>query len=581
MVLAKRKNLWTKQQLRQHVQVVSGELPPSIVFYHATYLNNGLKKWVTSNIWVYEDRIVYVGDDLPEKHPSTEWIDCEGQYLVPGYIEPHAHPFQLYNPLTLARYASERGTTTLMNDNLLFLLGLSQKKALTLIEKLDEFPVSMYWWARYDSQTQLIDEEAITNKNMKEWLSHPLVIQGGELTAWPDVLGGDDEILEWMQETRRLGKPVEGHLPGASLSTLTKMGLLGVSCDHEAMTGEEALRRLEMGMVTSLRYSSIRPDLPVILESLLKKEVTSFERVMMNTDGSTPSFLEQGMTDKLISIALEKGVPAEDAYSMVSYNVANHYGISDTHGMIAPGRLAHINILESRDRPLPVSVLAKGEWVKRDGVEMEQDWSFNWEENGLVPIEDEWELKANDLTFSGPAGIEMINAVITKPYNLSVETSVDELPADSDESFIMLLSREGEWRVNTIIKGFANKVKGFASSFSNTGDYILIGKKKADMIAAFNRVREIGGGISLIEDGVVIAEIQLPLMGKMSELPMEDVIRVEKKMISELEKRGYSFGDPVYSLLFFSSTHLPFIRLTQQGIYDVKRKMVLFPSIMR
>ncbi len=579
--MAKRKNLWTKQQLRQHVQVVSGELPPSIVFYHATYLNNGLKKWVTSNIWVYEDRIVYVGDDLPEKHPSTEWIDCEGQYLVPGYIEPHAHPFQLYNPLTLARYASERGTTTLMNDNLLFLLGLSQKKALTLIEKLDEFPVSMYWWARYDSQTQLIDEEAITNKNMKEWLSHPLVIQGGELTAWPDVLGGDDEILEWMQETRRLGKPVEGHLPGASLSTLTKMGLLGVSCDHEAMTGEEALRRLEMGMVTSLRYSSIRPDLPVILESLLKKEVTSFERVMMNTDGSTPSFLEQGMTDKLISIALEKGVPAEDAYSMVSYNVANHYGISDTHGMIAPGRLAHINILESRDRPLPVSVLAKGEWVKRDGVEMEQDWSFNWEENGLVPIEDEWELKANDLTFSGPAGIEMINAVITKPYNLSVETSVDELPADSDESFIMLLSREGEWRVNTIIKGFANKVKGFASSFSNTGDYILIGKKKADMIAAFNRVREIGGGISLIEDGVVIAEIQLPLMGKMSELPMEDVIRVEKKMISELEKRGYSFGDPVYSLLFFSSTHLPFIRLTQQGIYDVKRKMVLFPSIMR
>lgn len=581
MVLAKRKNLWTKQQLRQHVQVVSGELPPSIVFYHATYLNNGLKKWVTSNIWVYEDRIVYVGDDLPEKHPSTQWIDCEGQYLVPGYIEPHAHPFQLYNPLTLARYASERGTTTLMNDNLLFLLGLSQKKALTLIEKLDEFPVSMYWWARYDSQTQLLDEEAITNKNMKEWLSHPLVIQGGELTAWPDVLGGDDEILEWMQETRRLGKPVEGHLPGASLSTLTKMGLLGVSCDHEAMTGEEALRRLEMGMVTSLRYSSIRPDLPVILESLLKKEVTSFDRVMMNTDGSTPSFLEQGMTDKLISIALEKGVPAEDAYSMVSYNVANHYGISDTHGMIAPGRLAHINILESRDRPLPVSVLAKGEWVKRDGVEMERDWFFNWEEHGLVPIEDEWELKSNDLTFSGPAGIEMINAVITKPYNLSVETSVDELPAESDESFIMLLSREGEWRVNTIIKGFANKVKGFASSFSNTGDYILIGKKKADMIAAFNRVREIGGGISLIEDGEVIAEIQLPLMGKMSELPMEEVIRVEKKMIAELEKRGYSFGDPVYSLLFFSSTHLPFIRLTQQGIYDVKRKMVLFPSIMR
>ena len=79
----------------------------------------------------------------------------------------------------------------------------------------------------------------------------------------------------------------------------------------------------------------------------------------MNTDGSTPSFLENGTTDKLIEMALEKGVRAEDAYSMVSYNVANHYGISDTHGMIAPGRVAHINILESKEKPLPVSVLAR------------------------------------------------------------------------------------------------------------------------------------------------------------------------------------------------------------------------------
>ncbi|WP_270182728.1 adenine deaminase C-terminal domain-containing protein [Alkalihalobacillus sp. CinArs1] len=579
--MPKRNYLWTKQQLRQQVQVVSGELPPSIVLTNATYLNNALKKWITSHIWIYKDRIVYVGDELPEKHSATEWIDCEGSYLVPGYIEPHAHPFQLYNPLSLARYASNRGTTTMINDNLFFLLGLPQKKALTMLDELDKFPVSMFWWARYDSQTQLLNEETITNKKVKEWLTHPLVIQGGELTAWPDVIAGDDEILEWMQETHRLGKPVEGHLPGASLKTLTKMGLYGVSCDHEAMTGEEALRRLEMGMMTSLRYSSIRPDLPVILESLIEKGVDCFDRVMMNTDGSTPSFLEQGFTDKLISIALEKGVPVEDAYAMVSYNVANHYGITDTHGMIAPGRLAHLNFLESKHNPTPVSVLARGEWIKKDGEEVYDEWSFDWEDHGLVLNEQNWGLEEDDLTFSGPAGIEMINAVITKPYNLSYETAVDELPTDHDESFMMLLSKEGKWRVNTVVKGFANKVKGFASSFSNSGDFILIGKKKSDMVAALERVRSIGGGIVLVEDGEVVVEIELPLMGKMSPLPLEDVIEQEKKMVTELKERGYPFGDPVYSLLFFSSTHLPFVRLTQQGIYDVKRKTVLFPAIMR
>ena len=45
-------------------------------------------------------------------------IDCTGQVLVPGYIEPHCHPFQLYNPHSLSNYASSFGTTTLINDNL-------------------------------------------------------------------------------------------------------------------------------------------------------------------------------------------------------------------------------------------------------------------------------------------------------------------------------------------------------------------------------------------------------------------------------------------------------------------------------
>lgn len=87
----------------------------------------------------------------------------------------------------------------------------------------------------------------------------------------------------------------------------------------------------------------------------------------------------------------------------------------------------------------------------------------------------------------------MVNDVITKPYSVTYDVSVDELPTDHNESFLVLLDRKGEWRTNTIVKGFADKVMGFASSFSNTGDIILIGKNKEDMAIAFNRMKEIGG----------------------------------------------------------------------------------------
>ncbi|MDV2687628.1 adenine deaminase C-terminal domain-containing protein, partial [Alkalihalophilus lindianensis] len=69
--------------------------------------------------------------------------------------------------------------------------------------------------------------------------------------------------------------------------------------------------------------------------------------------------------------------------------------------------------------------------------------------------------------------------------------------------------------------------------------------------------------------------------GVMTDLPLEALMIQEKRLFAELVKRGYAFSDPIYSLLFFSSTHLPYIRVTQQGMYDVMNKTVLFPTIMR
>lgn len=85
----------------------------------------------------------------------------------------------------------------------------------------------------------------------------------------------------------------------------------------------------------------------------------------------------------------------------------------------------------------------------------------------------------------------------------------------------------------------------------------------------------------LVEEGEVLAEISLPLAGGMSDAPMEQLIQQETNLRHLLFERGYSFGDPVYTLLFLSSTHLPYIRITPRGIYDVMNKTVLFPSIMR
>ena len=101
------------------------------------------------------------------------------------------------------------------------------------------------------------------------------------------------------------------------------------------------------------------------------------------------------------------------------------------------------------------------------------------------------------------------------------------------------------------------------------------------MIRAFKRMKEIRGGIVIVENGEIAKEISLPLKGIMSNKKIEDLIVEEKSFVAYLREKGYRFEDPIHSLLFFSTTHLPYIRITPQGMYDVMNKMVLFPTIMR
>ncbi|MET3697673.1 adenine deaminase [Bacillus oleivorans] len=575
-------NNWRIKQHREHTSIIDGAKSPTLLLKNARYLHPYLKKWLSGQIWIYQDRIVYVGEKLPERLEECEIIDCTDSLLVPGYIEPHAHPFQVYNPLSLANYASQTGTTALINDSLVLALLNDKKKAFSLLDEFKKLPVSMYWWCRFDSQTELFREETIfSHETIQAWIEREDVIQGGELTSWPRLMAGDDSLLHWIQEIKRNRKRIEGHFPGASEKTLVKLKLLGADADHESMTGQEVWNRLQHGYAVALRYSSIRPDLPILLKEMKELGIEHFDQVFFTTDGSTPSFYKEGMIDLMIKMALEEGIPPIEAYLMASFNVARYYQIDDLYGSITTGRVANINFLHSEADPTPHSVLAKGQWVKRNGDNTFGDYPINWSNYGLKPYESNWELTMDDLQFSMAMGIEMVNAVITKPYSANLDLSVESLSDDHDQCFFMLVDRKGRWKVNTVLKGFAHHIGGFASSFSISGDLILIGKHKSDMLLACRRLKELGGGIVLTENGKVLHEIPLPLNGVISDKRMEEIMEEETKLKVLLEERGYRFGDPIYTLLFFSSTHLPYIRITQQGLFDVMKKMVLFPSVIR
>ncbi|MBB4825541.1 adenine deaminase [Sporosarcina luteola] len=572
--------MWNQKEIFEQIEIIDGKQAPSLVIQNATYLHSIFKKWMTGHIWIAGDRILYVGPKMPVKLEETEIIDATGKRIVPGYIEPHVHPFQLYNPETFAQYAGRLGTTTFLADNLTFFMMLGNEKAFKIIEQLNDLPFTFYWWARFDSQTVLQREKELFNrKDIQEWIERKDVLMGGELTGWPRLLNGDQTMLDAMEAAKQAGKKIEGHFPGASDRTLARMKLLGTDGDHEAMTAEEVERRLLQGYAVTLRHSSIRPDLPVMLRDIVESKWDVFDHLMMTTDGSTPSFHLDGVMDKCIQAALDAGVPPIDAYLMASYNVARYYGIDHIQGVIATGRYATLNFLDDERNPVPTDVLSKGVWLLRDG---QPTVSFDKVDWSLIPaFKPAFDLSEQDFEEFSRVGIEMVNDVITKPYESNLDVTGAALAAGHAESFLMLVDRQGAWRVNTLIKGFATHVEGMASSYSNTGDIILIGKDKHAMLQAFTEMKKLGGGMVLIEDGQVVASIPLPIGGGLSSENVELLISQEKEFKEALAERGYSFGDAVYTFLFLQSTHLPYVRITQNGLYNVLKNKVIFPATGR
>lgn len=569
-----------QQTIFKHLQIINGKEVPDLIIQNACYLHSMLKKWVTGNIWISGDRIVYTGERMPAMMDDAEIIDATGKKIVPGYIEPHVHPFQLYNPETFAEFAGRRGTTTFLCDNLTFFMLLGNEKAFALLEQLNELPFSYYWWARFDSQTVLHNEKEVFNqKDIGEWLKRSDVLMGGELTGWPRLMNGDQEMMASLIAAKKAGKKIEGHFPGASERTLARMKLIGTDGDHEAMTIEEVEARLLHGYAVTLRHSSIRPDLPILLKGVLDKELDVFDHLMMTTDGSTPSFHLDGVMDKCIQVALDAGVEPIDAYLMASYNVARYYDISDMHGVIATGRYATFNFLENERNPVPTDVLSKGQWLLKDSVPVTNFKSVDW--TSIPKLNLHFDLNETDFDFTDDIGIEMVNDVITKPYKVALDRSADRLSDEQDESFLLLIDRNGKWRLNTFIKGFANGIQGFASSYSNTGDIILIGKDKSQMLQAFREMKKMDGGMVLMEDGEKIACLELPIAGGLSALPVDKLIEEEIQLKNALRERGYHHGDAVYTFLFLQSTHLPYVRATQLGLYNVMKNEILIPVTER
>lgn len=574
-----------KEEYKRLVRVARGQEPADIYLRGGTVINVYTRELCRANVAICGNRIAYVGESDAMRGPETVEIDAVGRFLCPGYLEPHAHPFPTQVLFPLAEQALARGTTAMVCDNLFLFQVLNEDGLKRLVDDLVQLPVKIFWSARLDPQTSCGEARAkFDPARVSAFLASPAVRQVGELTDWPALLAGDDQWVENMCTAQKMGKRAEGHAPGASWDTLNALAAAGVTACHESMEAGEVINRLRLGYYAALRFSTLRPDLPQLVRGI-KDAGVSLHRVMLTTDYTAPPLPGEGFTDRLLQLVMQEGVRPLDAYPMATLNVATYYGLDDQLGGIAPGRLADVLVLDAPDNPSPSLVFADGKLVaenQRPKINLKRE---NWKRYGLKAFLRPRREISPDIFMLAATGrpfpvMDLVNPVITRRRDLNVPERHGLLDVEDVAGlhYAAILDREMRWVCTGLITGFADHIDGLATSYTVAGGALVLGRNPEDMALAARRVFDLQGGTVLVERGSVLAELPLPT-GEI--MPVEDCMFYMQQVPTLrrlVEERGHRHYDLHYTFLFLSATHLPELRLSPAGLWEVKERRVLLPA---
>ncbi len=525
--------------------------------------------------------------------PQTEVIDAGGRFLTPGLIETHLHVYESnLNPTELARILLPHGTTVLPEA----MYGAGQIRGVEavrfFIDELRRTPITVLHQVPvlgYLQNLELglpggpnsLDREALLQ--VMEWDG----CVGLEEPPFIPMVEKDPVVRELMEKTLNAGQVVMGHGAGIQGHHLTAYAAMGITADHEAVTAEEALARINAGIMVSMRESCVARNQQE-LQRAITEHGASTHNFMFCADVLDPVEAEQvGHIDQSIRVAIEGGVDPVAAVQMATINAARYYRVDHFLGSLAPGRQADILIVDDLNQFSIESVIAKGELVVEAGSYVGRLDRPTYP--AFLKDTVRLSLPAEAATFEvdAPEGVGEItvrviggDSLVSDERHIALPVVDGKVVADTDQDVIKLamLDRyaEDDEPAIAFLQGYELKRGAIGTTYNPMYHNVLVaGVNDQDMAIAANALAAIGGGFVAVEDGKVTA-VPLELCGLMSDRPASEFIPAMEELYAKVEELGCTMEAPFHNLAFTAVCgELPFLKLAHKGLFDVEKRVLL------
>jgi adenine deaminase len=540
-----------------------------------------------TDVAAVDGRIVLVGKADHTVGPDTIVVNARGKYVAPGFLDGHVHVES--SMLTVTQFAKTvlpRGTTAVFIDphEIANVQGIDGVKMMH--EEGVRLPLKVYVSIPSCVPATGLEFETagsqIGPKEVEEAFSWRNAVALGEVMNYPGVLSLDPKMIGEIKTALKYGKIIEGHFYGNLKEELNAYVAAGVSSDHESIVMEAGLAKLRLGMHVMVREGSALKDVKEVIRIITDRKA-DHRRICLVTDDREPSdLLKEGHMDHVIRRVIEEGVDPVKAIQMATLNTAEHFKVDFEIGSVAPGRIADIIVLSDLEKVKVEMVVANGMIVAKDGRMMIHILEYQYPEDVRKTVRIHKKLDENDFKIRVSSDkrvfkvrvIEIVEAkTLTRSTVCEMESKNGLLEADPSRDVAKVAVVERHKASGNIglgfVRGFGFKEGAVASTVAHDSHNLLIvGMDDRDMAYAGNVLSEINGGIVAVRNGRIMALVELPIAGLMSDRPVQEVAEKVERLSEAWRQLGCRLMRPFMTMSLLALPVMPELRMTDKGLID-------------
>jgi adenine deaminase len=565
-----------RSQIRRRISVASGKEPADTVIKNGRIVDVFNGEVIEGDIAIVDGYFAGIG-----QYDGKNIVDAKGQYVLPAFIDGHVHiESSLVTPSEFAKVLLPHGVTTVIADpheiaNVLGTAGIQY-----MLDSSENLPFDFYFMLpSCVPATSFENSGAILKaENLIPFYQDPRVLGLAEVMNFPAVLHAKEDMLNKISDAKRHGKKVDGHAAGLSERDLNVYMAAGIVTDHECTTAQEARERLKSGMYLMIREGTVARDLRNLVPVV--NPYNSRRCLFVTDDKHLDDLVLEGSIDHNVRLAIQAGLSPITAIQMASINAAECFGLQEK-GAIAAGYKADFSLVDDLETIQISHVFKDGIAVVQDG-KLISECSNNHENTMNQSVHFDEILKSN-LTISLSSKkaniIEIIpNSLITRHIAEEVDICDQgffQPSVTADQLKLAVIERHHMTKQIGlgIVKGLGLKNGAIATTIAHDSHNLIIaGTNDDDMVLAANTIKEMQGGMIVIKDGQILASLELPIAGLISDSPYREVYACLNNLHIALDKLGANrHFNPFLTLSFLALPVIPELKLTDKGLFKVSK----------